>query len=724
MSDLLVFMEQGLDQLPAYPASKEDFDAWGRWISEQLGHMRQPTLHQPLEDMRSEHGARVLLTWRATLAHWAGERSVSTDDSPLVAYHLLVHAPTASPFAVLAARHLTWASLRSGSTSTDALYLVATWAWPLRDIDPELSAACWQYLIHAPWQTDARTLRDLLVAVNQHRAFRDGRSLMDLVEAKLATARRHAAREWLEALVLVQSRKETLDQLTSYRDFVTAPLIHQANEAIVRLGQLYMEVGADQVWAREVLKRAAELTRSYTIIEFIESRVWDRPMDEAYRWSEKVDHPRVLDAEIAAAIAANQPHHARRLAEALLVRRFNRVWYGSVEENVAPALDKLQRQLPLGPPSDPVARRACEHLALLYVRTHYVTQPARQLVLAVADSIAFTGKGALLHDVRDELELFYNQSDPYHILRAEATMLGHAHGAMSDDERAASDEVDRWFHEHFRAEQPNALDRFARWITAPLSDVSRYLSGLPIYEEIITAVMGVLSEYGPLLAGDLEKITRQAAIIRSQYGHGIRLMEYAREVASMEALVAAGVSAGSSILSPGLSMSAHAIDLGSSLLLALRAIARIAAVFGRDIQQPEGFKLVADSLTLGFSSPNGEGLLSYFSQPSGEMLRAISIGGVTYGSSRLVEYLWTAPHQREGTRLGEQSIRYVARIVGMELNQSTIVRLVPVVGAMISGASTWVFMRKIIDTAVHVAARDALLVRATVYEQGAEAVRS
>ena len=102
------------------------------------------------------------------------------------------------------------------------------------------------------------------------------------------------------------------------------------------------------------------------------------------------------------------------------------------------------------------------------------------------------------------------------------------------------------------------------------------------------------------------------------------------------------------------------------------------------------------------------------------MLRAISIGGVTYGSSRLVDYLWTAPHQREGTRLGEQSIRYVARIVGMELNQSTIVRLVPIIGAVISGASTWVFMRKIIDTAIHVAARDALLVRASVYEQGAD----
>lgn len=720
MTELLPDALPEYEALPAYPSSKEDFDVWLRWVQHQLEIVRVPTLHVEPALPSTEDGARQITTWRALIAYWAQGRSVSADDVPQAAFYLLSNALSAPPFVYLAAKNLTWAVLRSGSTSTDALYLAATWAWPLRDAEPELSRACWQYLVHAPWQTDSRALRDLLAAVHNLRAFRDGRSIMDLVERKLASGRRFAAKEWLEAVALVQARKESLEQILSYRDFVTAPLLQEANEALVRLAQLYMDEGADQVWAREILKRAAELTRSYTIIEFIESRVWDRPMAEAYRWCEQVTHPRMLDDEIQAALNADQPHHARRLAEAMIVRRFNRVWYGAATDNVVPALDKLQRQIALGPPADPVARRASEHLAMLYMRTFYATQHARQFVMTVADSIAYTGKGALLYDVREELELFYNRSDPYHILRSEATLLGHAQHAMSDDERAASDEVDRWFQTKFRAEQPNALDRFARWITAPLSDATRYFSGLPIYEEIVTSVMQVLSEHGGWLAGDLSKITHEAAIIRSQYGHGIRLMEYAKEVSSLEAIIAASIAAGSSILSPGLSLAAHAADLGSSLLLALRAIARVAAVFGRDIQAPDGFKLVADSLTLGFSSPEGEGLLTYFSQPSSEMLRAISIGGVTYGSSRLVEYLWSSPHQQVGARLGEQSIRYLARVVGMELGQDTIVKLVPLVGAMISGVSTWVFMRKIIDTAIHVAARDALMVRAAVYEQAAE----
>ena len=707
--DALLAESLDIASLPAYPSSKEELDAWSAWIDAQLQTRRLPQLGlDPLATAPPEDMARRLTAWRAALAHWADKRTVSTDDAPQAAYTLLARAHEVGPFACLAARHLTWASLRAGSTSTDALFLASAWAWPLRDIDPALSEASWRYLIHAPWQTDALSIRDVLLAAHAHLALRDGRTLMALIEAKLDAGRRHAAREWLEAVALIQARRDSLAQITSYRDFATAPLIQEANEALARLAQLYVEDGVDQVWARELLKRAAELTRSYPLIQLIESRVWDRPAEEAYRWTEHVTHPRMLDDEIARALHAGQPHHARRLAEAMLVRKLNRVWVGSAQDNLPSALERFERELAQsGPPKDALARRASEHLAILYVRTHHVSHQARLFVHGIADSIAFTGRGAALYDVRDELELFYNHSDPYHVLRLQDARLSHAQQAMSEDERAASDEVERWFQERFRAQDPNLIDRFARWITAPLIDVARYFGSLHIYEEIVTAAMHVMTQYGAQLAGDLDEVSRQAALIRSRYGHGVRLMEYARQVTSLESLLAAGVAAGSSILSPGLSLVSHAADLGASLLLAFRAVARIAAVFGRDLRQPEGFRLVADSFTLGFSSPHGEGLVPYLSRPREEMLKAIAIGGVTYGTSRLVEHLWIAPNQRVGERASEQAIRHLARILGMELSHTQITRVVPLVGAVISGVSTWIFMRKIIETAIHVAARDA-----------------
>ncbi len=46
------------------------------------------------------------------------------------------------------------------------LYLVAAFAWPLRDLFPEDGDAAWQYLVHAPWQTESATLVELCKAVD------------------------------------------------------------------------------------------------------------------------------------------------------------------------------------------------------------------------------------------------------------------------------------------------------------------------------------------------------------------------------------------------------------------------------------------------------------------------------------------------------------------------------------------------------------------------------
>ena len=381
-------------------------------------------------------------------------------------------------------------------------------------------------------------------------------------------------------------------------------------------------------------------------------------------------------------------------------------------------MERFEKEIEGIPSVDPISRRAAEHLATLYVRTHHVTQHARSFVHAVANSIAFTGKGAELHGIRDELELFFNRSDPYHVLRHEATLINSREHALRDDEKAASDEVQRWFSERFRPEQSTTLDRLARYLTAPIADVARHVTSLPYLEDICSAAFRTIVERSDRLAGDLSPIVQRSAEIRSKYGHGMQLIEYARSVTRREVIAASLIAGSTSFMPPGLSLLTHATDLGSSLLLAFRAVARVAAVFGRDLASPDGMQFLADSFALGLSSKDGEGLLTYLSREQERRVHtAITIGGVAYGSARLVEYLWTAPASDGGVRPSEQLVRQLARLCGFELQHQTAVKIVPVIGALLSGLSTYAFMHMITEAAIHVAARDALIVRAQSYEQ-------
>ena len=701
--------------LPAYPATRQDYVDWAVWAGEQFGLRRMPLLLADFGAYSPEARTRLIVAWRAIVAHWARDRTVAPDDAPLIAYYFLLQAQLAPPFVMLAASRLTRACIQGGATSTDVLFLCAAWAWPLRDVDDVLSEMCWQYLVHAPWQSDPLNLKDVLFAVETHQGWRDGRTLIDLIDARLEAGHISSARYLLEANALSQARKNSLDEILSYRDFVVAPLVEGANIALVRLAHLYHEHGEDQVYAREIMKRAAELTRSRVLVDYIEDQIWERSLEEAYRWSETLRHPRQLDHEISRALISAQPHHARRLAEAVMIRKFYKPWYGVAQEQLPQALDRFRKQLQIGPPADPVARRASEHLAALYARTHHITQHARDFVHSVTDSIAYTGKGASLHRLRDELETFYNSSDPYHIMRRETSLLESNMHALSDDERAASAQITRWFSERFSPEKVGIFDRVLQLLVAPMMDVAKLSGELPMLEEVCRSAFGVMAERGNAIAGDLRAISLQAAKIRSEYGHGTRLMEYAREVTAMEVRGATLLAASTSFLPPGLSLMSHAADLGASLMLAFRVVARIGAVFGKQIQGEEGFRFVANAFTVGLSSKDGEGLFSYMSTPNSTIATSLSIGGVAYGATRLTEYLWVAP-RASGERPSERLIRQLARLCGFELQHTAAARMVPVIGAMLSGVSTYTFMRAIRESAIHVAARDALLVHVTHYD--------
>lgn len=119
------------EALPAYPASRQDYERWAAWSAKQYMLRRVPVLSADEKaELGEEARHRVHISWRALIGYWAGGRGVAPDDAPLIMYHLLSHAHEAPPFVLHAATELARAVLEAGATSTDALFLLATFVWP------------------------------------------------------------------------------------------------------------------------------------------------------------------------------------------------------------------------------------------------------------------------------------------------------------------------------------------------------------------------------------------------------------------------------------------------------------------------------------------------------------------------------------------------------------------------------------------------------------------
>ena len=712
---------ESLESLAAYPVSRMDLERWRQWAIRQVFRRKVPDAPQAFDAMDMASQNRCILGWRALITQWVDRGfTVAPDDAPLVMYYFLVKAPKAPPFVRTAARRLMKLQMTLGATSTDVLFLCAAFCWPLRWDEQAAGEDAWNYVIHAPWQTDMLSLKDMLLAVQEHGEWRAERGLLELVDQRFEHGHFSGAKRLMEATALIQARAPSLLSIKSYRDFSPLPVIRQANEVIVKLARLYKEEEQDQVWAREVIRRAAELTRSKSLVRYVEQMVWDLPLEETYAWSGQLVYAGQLDAMVERALGHNQPHHARRLAEAVMLRAYGRTWRGSLLENLPLALGRFEADLLREPPANPVVRRAAEHLGVLYVRTHHMTSYARRFVYALAGSVAFTGKGATLHAQREELEYFYNQTDPYQVMRRDSERLGQVARALSSDEQEATEAVERWFGDHFRMENPSVFDRLAQVVATPVSKVSTYLGhNAPVIEQSCVMALDHLVGAGVKIAGNLERINKEGALIRSRHGHGLQLMEYARGVASPDVWMATSAACVTSLPSASLGLVSHAADLSTSLLLAARAVTKIGAAYGRFHGGEDDLRFIANALMVGLSSNQGEGLLVYASDPmehQNGVLESLTVGGVMYGGSRLVEYLWLAP-RASGKRPSERFVTAVGRMCGFEISQTAVAKVVPVVGAVLSGMSTYSFMKRITEAALHICARDALIMRAQSLEE-------
>lgn len=685
--------------LPPFPdGSEASFDRWTKWARASIANDQFEVLDN--DPMASDE--RVPSAWRSLIAAAADLKA--TPDSTYKAAQKFFLEATELPAPIFRAGELLLErSMRQGSTTPDVLYLAAAFAWPLEHVSPRLSRHAWAYLVDAPWQTSAVVLTELVIDLVKRSPPKEPRRLFDLVSARLEHGQTESAIELLEGIVLAFASKESLTEIESPQDLKQSLAVPDLERSLTTLAQLYVERGDVQVYAREIIRRAAELGKSPELSEVLVSRVWERPLTETYR-DLKDATIAAFEAQLKTALDAGQPHHARRLAESLLARQLDRLVLGDPQANVEKSL-KLFADAPIQKLADNrVARVAAEQLATLYSRTNYATQLTRDFARRLVMEPLFTGKDSALEHSRGELESFINKNDPYHLLMKQEREFAHADGLLNDDERRARDAVSEWWGQKAFTKDRSIAEAAIAAITNRVAVVGDLLKVQDVCEAALRTAFHVSAQY----AGDLEGLSRRAEALRAERGMGLGLAELAREVTNLELLGAATASGLLGAVPPGLSLLTGAADLGVLLFASFRTITRVATVYGIDASPEQSQAFAADAFSLGVSSSGGEGMLAYLSRPNQPPPQAITVGGVSYGSGWLAAHLWTSTSQPSRV-VAEQLITNTARLLGLSLSKRQIVKIVPVGGAIISGLTAAGFIKDIREAAIHLASRDALL---------------
>jgi hypothetical protein len=684
--------------LPKVPASEADFADWSAW-AKKCAAARDWSV---LRDAPSE---QVTVALRAILAAWAG-RTVAPDNDVPVASAFLAKCAEAPPHVVAAARRLLDESMHAGITTADVLYLAAAFVWVLDDIDPELADVTWQYLVHAPWQTEARAVIALCNVLAE--LGRAHRTLGGLADERQAAGEVGAARELLEAVVAAMARKAAIEDLTTPVPLPPATPVFGPAPAL-KLARIYRADEETEIHARAVMRLAAE----ESVGEFttdLETRVWNRPFGECLQWAKTVEAPRQIDAEIAKVVDAGQGAHARALAEAVLVTRTAGLFDSASADRVPDAIVALK---PERVREDFVLRRALEHLVVLYSRTNYVTSHARVLTRRILTDfeLEFVAMGQKLHDARDELALFYARVDPYVLLDEQEVALGKI--TLASDEAAGRDAVHRWFGERAKPSDRGAVDQAVRAITLPVVELGKKLSNAVGVGAAVEAALRGAIRKGQLVTGDLGAVRAEGEALRGRHGVGKNLLDRALETSTEHALWAAGIAGGLSAVGefvPLINPALRAVDIGATMIVAYRGVARVAALYGVDVGSDAGLRLVADALALGCSSNDADGMLGYLTRDYQRVVTPFAVGGVAYGGMMLAGHLWAAP-QRTSDAAAAVLVRNLARFAGVALDTRSMAKVLPVAGAVLAGVSAGAFVKSVVEAAAYLQARTALLAK-------------
>lgn len=618
---------------------------------------------------------------------------------------------TQAPYlAVMLGERLLRSRLIMGATDVETFWLAVSFAHGLAPLlTSELAELSWQYLNHAPFAVDPFTaLRFAQLSRNLSRQHFPHWPL-ELIESLLSRPY-HAdlGATLLEAVVCSLLKVRSMDAVAKR---LQAPLPYPAPPLLISslelLAHHYVRTQADQIYAREVLRAASQTASNPTPFQSsLASQTFDIPYPELYKLvSEKLHRPADLDTLYRSYVEADQLPLARRLVECELVRRLDPWRFGGMHGHVRKAIHRVLAGADMYYPR---VRELTTRLAILHSRTRFYTDEAQHLAQRVASLPQYTGDGAPLSQLREELALYLQESDPRHLLARERSLLLERWDELTEEERALMDGVQAWMDQrfqdrpaHVRVEDPSQQgpdsitvlgEGELEWsIEKILWQAYRFLSRPVWIHPLKKQVESIVGQgFGELRQAD-------AGIVSA----------LARSFAYSDRALAAANGALAGLLGGPWGM---AFDMAGLLTLSARACTRIGTCFGIEPGSREGFRFLLDALTLSVSTRAGEGLGAYLMDQRPRAYRVLTVNGVLYGTGLMRQSLRRNHYDGMGGGMARRLVR-TSRILGLGFRERQWARVLPLVGAVIAGGADYLFMRTLTEATLHLGARHWVLSR-------------
>lgn len=607
----------------------------------------------------------------------------------------------ASAEGLRAAELLLRSRMVAGATDVETFWLAATLAHPARAmVSPQVAQLAWRYLVAAPFNLDALSAAEFCRDSRAHRYGDRPRWPYELTTALMEQPeQRELCVILLEGMAATHLRAPTIELAAAKLPAGSRALTPLFQDVILRLAHQYIDGELDTTYAREVARQAADLGDERAR-RFLETRIFDAPYDElaglVKAWLK--GDTEELDAYYRRALEAGQLQVARRLAEIELVLRYGAWKKGPIYPSVEAVIQEiLGREEAL---DDPRLEELMLRAGLLYSRTHHYTPAARMLVQHLtADPDRMDGDGPV-GAMREELQGFIRACDPYQTLHEATRAMEARLEELEGGAREALEESRAWMAGRFKLAGAS-LARSAEAVAAPFTGRRELADALPV-AAMVERTLSALHTLGPRLidlAATRREIATQAGVSyeRLREADPRRLKAVAAAFGRGDRLVAAGGGALSGLLGGPWGAAA---DLLSLLGISARAVGRIGMCFDIVPGSPAALELLAGSLMVGSSSQAGEGLVTLLREEQ----RAARTTGAAAGVLAL-----GGTSARVAPRSVARLITLVARQLGFSLSERQILKVVPLLGAVLASGADYLFLRAVTDAAVHLGARRFLM---------------
>ena len=693
---------------PAITAGNKN-DLGKRWISWAENCLRQQTLPRISPFCETEAAGVDQQHTLASSALFAAASSKPTlgelnlTDACAAFFH---KAWQASPLALHAAGVLLDRSLHRDANSADILYLCAAFAWPLQKlVASELSLRAWWYLIRTSWNCEARVWHDIARNL-QKRPLPPERDMSAMIETKLKEADRWEARAILEA-ILTEGHPESLSTV-SKPNHLKAAGVKRLGRGLQRLAKLHAEDKTSAVYARAIIDLASKNKQDPRLPWVLQKRVWDRPFEECTTWAKGKPSLGDLDRELQRVLGARQPHHARRLCEALILQDCG-------GGNVPTAIGKLCQLSAFNfSQKKPTTVQAATYLSVFYATLNVYHQHALKLITRTLGIAPLSRGDGPLVPWADYLSRYLAKMTPMRVVAEEFEQYEEIRPRLTPEEQALLDDVARWFNGRWDggSAMMSALNNVTDFVLWPVgyftSLVGEKFSAL---EYVLTRFFNMVASGGVASAGNIDALLEEGESVRRVHGFGTTLLAHSQQKTRLEKTAAIATAASMGALQqvvqfPG----SGGITMFAALVAAFRSVARIGGIWGIDVRDPKGKNFVADAFLLGTCSPKraAQAVVRYLVRRKRNPFPTAAVGALD-----IVVMEGLLDGCADGVA---KSVEELARVCGIQLSEYQLGwEIMPFFGAVMSAANAGIIVHSISEAAVYIAARETLQDRAKAY---------